>query len=76
MEQESTSGDVGWIASAIREVRLFWLDVYAANHIAGYVMLFAVFFLVGYALYVWGERGKQKSLDRRVERKRRSRRRK
>lgn len=74
MEQNSESTDIGWIVSAIKETRLFWLEVYNANHIAGYIMLFAVFFLAGYALYVWGERGKQKSLDCRVVWKQRSRR--
>lgn len=76
MEQDAKEEQLGWLASAIRETRLFWREVYDVNHLAGYIMLFACFFLIGYALYVWGQRGKQKDLDKRVEKKRRNRRRK
>lgn len=60
---DNCSNTDGWIASSIDQTRLFWNDVYHTNNVAGYLMLFACFFLVWYALHIWGIRGKEKALD-------------
>lgn len=52
-----------WLPSAIKEIHLFWLDVHAVNPIAGYLLLFSVFFLIWYALYSLNPWAKGKKID-------------